>query len=292
MPSPSPEQGTHGVHGRAAEGVVTEVVRAWGQLERLDAAAGADGDDDRAVRALGFGARFAERGPDGSGLLLGLLETLLEVGEVLVRVGHDRIVAFGVRGACSNQHNVCMVKPLVTREMRERARGAPSNWLHVVDPAYDTTAGVPAEAVIGRYLVDARGEITDQYVANPRYVPRDTSFENELESLMYLVHRGYADKKDLVDAVLVAELVLPADPTRELRGHLVTRGDVVDAFASERALPGDWPQHWQRFRGVELAVVIDAMRTPVTVLVSAQGGVRFEIPGELLVDGLRLVAAR
>lgn len=162
----------------------------------------------------------------------------------------------------------------------------PNNWLHVVDPVYDGLAGIPAEAVIGRYLVDARGEITDEYVPNPRYRAPDIAFENELESLMYLVHRGYADKLDLVDAVLAAELVLPADPVREPRGHLVMRGDVVDAFASEVVLPKDWPPHWQRFRGVELAVVLDALGQPVTLVVTAQGGVQFEVPGEVLVDGL------
>jgi hypothetical protein len=179
-----------------------------------------------------------------------------------------------------------MVKPLVTREMRERARRMPNNWLHVVDPAYE---GVPAEAVIGRYLVDAAGRITDQYVPNPRYRPREITFENDLESLMYLVQRGYEDKRALVDAVLAAELVLPADPVREPRGHLVMRGDVIDVFASGRAVPQDWPPHWHRFRGVELAVVVDALERPVTVLVTGQGGVQFEIPGEVLVDGLRQV---
>ncbi|MDT7789279.1 MAG: hypothetical protein QOF58_7698 [Pseudonocardiales bacterium] len=181
-----------------------------------------------------------------------------------------------------------MVKPLVTREMRERARRAPNNWLHVVDPAHD---GVSAEAVIGRYLVDARGEITDEYVPNPRYRAREVVFENELESLMYLVHRGYAEKPDLIDAVLAAELVLPADPTREPRGHLVTRGDVVDVFASERALPQDWPPHWQRFMGVEMAVVLDALGEPLTLVLTGQGGVQLEIPGGLLVDGLRVVTS-
>jgi hypothetical protein len=179
-----------------------------------------------------------------------------------------------------------MVKPLVTREMRERARRMPNNWLHVVDPAYDGGSG---EAVIGRYLVDAQGEITDQYVPNPRYQAREITFDNDLESLMYLVQRGYADKLELVDAVLAAELVLPADPAREPRRHLVMRGDVVDVFASERARPLDWPPHWHWFRGVELAVVVDALERPVTVLVTAQGGVQFEVPGELLVDGLREV---
>ncbi|SDL36653.1 hypothetical protein SAMN04488074_110245 [Lentzea albidocapillata subsp. violacea] len=179
-----------------------------------------------------------------------------------------------------------MMKPLITREMRERARRMPNNWLHVVDPVYDGSSG---EAVIGRYLVDAQGEITDQYVPNPRYQAREVTFENDLESLMYLVHRGYADKAELVDAVLAAELVLPADPAREPRKHLVMRKDVVDVFASELARPRDWPPHWHRFRGVELAVVVDALERPVTVLVTAQGGVQFEVPGDLLVDGLREV---
>ncbi|GGN13963.1 hypothetical protein GCM10011609_63160 [Lentzea pudingi] len=177
-----------------------------------------------------------------------------------------------------------MVKPLITREMRERARRAPNSWLHVTDPGHD---GTSTEAVIGRYLVDSQGEITDQYVPNPRYRAREVVFENELESVMYLVHRGHADKAELVNAVLAAELVLPADPSREPRRHLVVRGDVVDVFASERARPPDWPPHWHLFRGVELAVVLDAQERPATVLLTAQGGVQFEIPGEVLVDGLR-----
>ncbi|WP_112228491.1 hypothetical protein [Lentzea atacamensis] len=62
-------------------------------------------------------------------------------------------------------------------------------------------------------------------------------------------------------------------------------------FASERAWPEDWPPHWQRFRGAELAVVLDALASPVTLVVTGQGGVRFEIPGELHVDGLRAVTS-
>ncbi|MEU7481805.1 hypothetical protein AB0A63_37915 [Lentzea sp. NPDC042327] len=179
-----------------------------------------------------------------------------------------------------------MFMPLVTREMRERARLVPNNWLHVVDPAYDR---VVAEAVVGRYLVDERGEITGQYVPNPRYRAKELVFDNDLESLMYLVQHGRAEKRELVDAVLAAELVLPADPARRAREHVVMRGNVIDAFASEKAVPPDWPPHWQRFSGVELAVVADAVAEPVVVVIGAQGGVRFEVPGDVLVDGLRAV---
>ncbi|WP_434449433.1 hypothetical protein [Lentzea sp. E54] len=124
---------------------------------------------------------------------------------------------------------------------------------------------------------------------NPRHQAQEITFDNDLESLMYLAHRGYTDKAELVDGVLAAELVLPADLTREPRKHLVMRKDVVDVFASERTRPRGWPRHWHRFRGVEPAVVLDALERPVTVLVTAQGGVQFEVPGDLLVDGLREV---
>lgn len=152
-----------------------------------------------------------------------------------------------------------MVKPLITREMRERARRAPNSWLHVVDPAHD---GASTEAVVGRYLVDARGEITDQYVPNPRYQAHEITFDNDLESVMYLVRRGYADKRELVDAVLAAELVLPADPVREPRRHLVMRG--MSWTSSLRSRPGrgtgrrigtgfagwSWPWSWTRWSGL------------------------------------------
>lgn len=179
------------------------------------------------------------------------------------------------------------MKPIVTREMRERARTIPNNWLHVYDPAYPE---VSAEGVIGRYLVDANGQITDEYVPNPRYLPKDITFDNDLESLMYLVRHGRAEKRELAGAVLTAELVLPADPTREPREHLVMRGSVIDAFASRQALPADWPPHWQEFVGIELAVLIDRMGEPVTIELTGQAGVRLEIPGELLVEGLRAAA--
>ncbi|GGM53157.1 hypothetical protein GCM10012275_25190 [Longimycelium tulufanense] len=62
-------------------------------------------------------------------------------------------------------------KPAISPEMRRRARSVPNNWLLITDPGYDLVRGIPAEAVIGRFRVDARGRITDDYVPNPRYRP-------------------------------------------------------------------------------------------------------------------------
>jgi hypothetical protein len=176
-----------------------------------------------------------------------------------------------------------MDRPQITPEMRTRALAIPNNWLHVVDPTRDTAAGIPADAVIGRYLVDGRGQITDQYVPNPRFQPP----LNELEAAMRLVHSGQTDQEDVLTAVLAAELILPADPTKPPRRHVVMRGQVVDAFTSPEALPKDWPPHWHRFTGVELAVVLDRLGEPVLLSLVDSTDLRFGISTKLLVDALR-----
>jgi hypothetical protein len=179
-------------------------------------------------------------------------------------------------------------RPPITPEMRSRALTMPNNWLHVVDPTRDTSRGIPADAVVGRYLVDAHGRITDQYVPNPRFVPREPV--NELEAVMRL-----GSPADVLAAVLGAELILPADPKKAPRQHVVLRREggeqVLDAFASPEALPRDWPPHWQRFTGVELAVVVDRLGEPVRLRLAESSDVRFDIRSEALVDALRTATA-
>jgi hypothetical protein len=175
-------------------------------------------------------------------------------------------------------------RPPITPEMRRRALTMPNNWLHVVDPDGDVSR---SEAVLGRYLVDAQGQITDQYVPNPRYRP----VGNDLETTMRLLAAGQTGNEDLLVAVLAAELILPADPTRPPRQHVVFRkgadGQVIDVFASSRALPHDWPPHWHRFTGVELAVLLDRLGEPVRLHLYGSPELQFAIEGEVLVDALR-----
>ncbi|SHF42918.1 type VII secretion system-associated protein [Streptoalloteichus hindustanus] len=131
-------------------------------------------------------------------------------------------------------------KPEITPEMRRRARAVPNNWLLVTDPGYDTTRGVPAEAVIGRYRVDARGEITGEYVANPRYQPLpDTRAErpsstppprmsptNDLERVIQAVATGASPESALVEALLDHEILVL------IRGQS-QRGGLVAAVVTE-----------------------------------------------------------
>ncbi|MCE6994844.1 hypothetical protein LZG04_08510 [Saccharothrix sp. S26] len=115
----------------------------------------------------------------------------------------------------------------------------------------------------------------------------DVEPANELEAVLRLAHQGELDRDDLLAAVLAADLVLPADPARPPRGHLVTRGPVVDAFASPKALPGDWPPRWHRFTGVELAVLFDRLGEPLWLNLGDSSGRSWEITSDALVAALR-----
>ncbi|MFJ6675640.1 hypothetical protein ACIQMJ_31430 [Actinosynnema sp. NPDC091369] len=117
--------------------------------------------------------------------------------------------------------------------------------------------------------------------------PAEVEPANELEAVLRLVHQGELAQDDLLPAVLAAELVLPADPARPPRGHLVTRGAVVDAFASPKALPGDWPPRWHRFTGVELAVVFDRLGEPLRLNLADSSGLSWDIASDALVRALR-----
>ncbi|MEO6082875.1 MAG: hypothetical protein ABIQ18_07195 [Umezawaea sp.] len=86
---------------------------------------------------------------------------------------------------------------------------------------------------------------------------------------------------------------IPADPKKAPRQHVVLRREggeqVLDAFASPEALPRDWPPHWHRFTGVELAVVLDRLGEPVRLRLAESSDVRFDIRSDALVDALRTV---
>uniref|UniRef100_UPI0031D6C16B hypothetical protein n=1 Tax=Saccharothrix mutabilis TaxID=33921 RepID=UPI0031D6C16B len=177
-------------------------------------------------------------------------------------------------------------RPPITERAREHARTIPNSWLQVFDPVVERVVGAVSEAVIGRYLVDARGEITDTYVENPRYQGPG----NELEGAMFLVGAGSIPLEEALLAVLGAELVLPLDPARRDRPHLVLREEpgvrVVDAFTSDRVAPADWPQHWQRRTGAELAVVFDRADERFELRLCGPAGVRLTVPGDELARAL------
>ena len=56
-----------------------------------------------------------------------------------------------------------------TAEMREEAKRNPNGWVYVIDGDYSPDEAVPSERIIGAWKVDAEGNLTSEYIANPNY---------------------------------------------------------------------------------------------------------------------------
>jgi hypothetical protein len=191
--------------------------------------------------------------------------------------------------------------PQVTEAMRETARSRPGGWIEIVDPIHqDPAADVPPAGVVGRYPVDPAGNLVEKFQLNPGYRPSPVALgwatpRSELEAAMQLAHTGQIDKHEVVLAVLAAELIMPADPARTEREHLVFRTDggrrVLDAFVSDTGLPADWPPHWQRYAGVEIAVLLDRLGEPVDLVLHGVPDLEVRIPGDVLTTGLAAAVA-
>ncbi|GLW92910.1 type VII secretion system-associated protein [Actinokineospora globicatena] len=188
--------------------------------------------------------------------------------------------------------------PPITADMRSHALGHPGGWVEVIDPSH-TAPDNPDWSVVGRYPVDAWGGVIAEFQPNPHYRPSPIALgwpapRSEAEAVLQLAHTGQIEYREAVIAVLAATLVLPADPDRPPRTRLVLRDRVVDAFVTEDAVPPDWPQHWQKFSGVEIAILIDRLADqaggPPDLLLHAAPDLQVRIPGPVLIEALRLVA--
>ena len=60
--------------------------------------------------------------------------------------------------------------PQVPTELREMARRAGGGWLDEIVGGHDLAGPVPVTAIKGAWRLDANGDLTGEYVANPNYV--------------------------------------------------------------------------------------------------------------------------
>jgi hypothetical protein len=61
------------------------------------------------------------------------------------------------------------IVPQVPAQVREQAKLAGGGWLDEVATGHDLTQGVPMTAIKGSWRLDANGEPTGEYVANPQF---------------------------------------------------------------------------------------------------------------------------
>jgi hypothetical protein len=54
--------------------------------------------------------------------------------------------------------------------MEEEARRNPNGWVYVIDGNFGPDDALPPERIAGAWKVDAQGNLTGEYRANPKYI--------------------------------------------------------------------------------------------------------------------------
>ena len=63
-----------------------------------------------------------------------------------------------------------MSKITPTKKAIEEAKRNANGWVYVIDNAFEKEKNIPPEAIIGCWKVNENGEITGEFISNPRYV--------------------------------------------------------------------------------------------------------------------------
>ncbi|QGH67833.1 hypothetical protein GHV42_02850 [Xanthomonas oryzae pv. oryzicola] len=59
----------------------------------------------------------------------------------------------------------------ITPDVVQAARENPNGWVYKIKGEYGPTEHVPPEAVVGAWKVDADGNLTGEFMSNPKYQP-------------------------------------------------------------------------------------------------------------------------
>lgn len=65
------------------------------------------------------------------------------------------------------------MKPVITDATKAEARKTPGGWVYQIDGVYGPEDTVPPERIVGAWKVDEKGEITGEFIHNPKYRPKD-----------------------------------------------------------------------------------------------------------------------
>lgn len=63
----------------------------------------------------------------------------------------------------------------ITEDVKLAARQNANGWVYKIEGAFDPTDHVPPEAIVGAWKVDQNGQITGDFIPNPRYAANSAS---------------------------------------------------------------------------------------------------------------------
>jgi hypothetical protein len=110
-------------------------------------------------------------------------------------------------------HVTSLPAPPITDAVRAEAKSSPDAWVYAVDPGFGVQAEVPPEGIVGAWHSDEKGEISADFVPNPRYrpTPQARGWEEpatRLERVLQLVLSGYMPDAQLASEFAQAEVYI------------------------------------------------------------------------------------
>jgi len=107
--------------------------------------------------------------------------------------------------------------PPITDALRAQARANPGAWVYAIDPEFIGAERVPPEGVAGAWRADEDGELSGEFIPNPRYVPSPPARgwpdpASPLERVLQLVLAGHAAGEQLNRAFASSDVYVYSRP--------------------------------------------------------------------------------
>lgn len=67
--------------------------------------------------------------------------------------------------------NAAPVSHEITEDVMKAAKENPNGWVYKIVGSFGLTEAVPPEAILGAWKVDENGNITGEFIENPKYRP-------------------------------------------------------------------------------------------------------------------------
>jgi hypothetical protein len=66
----------------------------------------------------------------------------------------------------------------ITAEVIDAARQHPNGWVYKIEGTFGSEDYVPPESIVGAWKVDEHGQLTGEFVKNPKYQPGTSKTES------------------------------------------------------------------------------------------------------------------
>ena len=152
--------------------------------------------------------------------------------------------------------------PPITDALRAEARANPGAWVYAIDRGFEGSAEVPPQGIVGAWQSDENGELNDEFMPNPRYIPTPQARgwaqpTTVLERVLQLRLSGYAPQEMLAREFAASEVVIYSRPEGGIfLAPAQDGGQVVYAFTdADKASSSGYAEH-DSIRGDQLAQAI------------------------------------